>query len=454
MEKSIIQNGFKLDSLEVTDHPILGNNTFNFLDKEDDSNSIYFTVLIGSNGTGKSELLKLILHLFRGVYLIGGNRFRVNYFFALKFWNSGYLFEFSNNRDIKFVDITNKKSKYPSPNFYLNNKTIEREEFINAFPSSIIANSLMLTDKFIAPRNGREQADFPIYKYLGVRNRPQQASTRSYVRKTVEFIVEQLNSEVFKEGITNLSKFLGFNGSVEVRYSTIYTKKFYTGNLKKEELEDYFYKIDEQYKNSTITPPFKLNYFKSITKEDGELDRLVFFINTLFKTDRLIPVYRSTKKELSYRVDNNLEHSLLKEEYEHLDKLRKLGLVNPPSVNFIHNDKPLGIQQTSSGEFHFFSTMVGLMATVKPGSLILIDEPEISLHPNWQMKYLAFIRKLFNDPKYNTCHIIIATHSHFLISDLQGASSKIIGLKKTNTKILKYNNIKPIDQKRNHTITH
>ena len=79
--------------------------------------------------------------------------------------------------------------------------------------------------------------------------------------------------------------------------------------------------------------------------------------------------------------------------------------------------------------------MVGLMATVNPGSLVFIDEPEISLHPNWQMKYLSFIRELFSDPEYNTCHIIIATHSHFLISDLKGTSARIIGLRKNKNKI-------------------
>jgi hypothetical protein len=94
------------------------------------------------------------------------------------------------------------------------------------------------------------------------------------------------------------------------------------------------------------------------------------------------------------------------------------------------------LQESSSGEYHFFSSIVGLMATVKPtNSLVLIDEPEISLHPNWQMKYLTFLRELFSHPEYSTCHILVATHSHFLISDLKGDSSKIIGLKRTGREI-------------------
>ena len=48
---------------------------------------------------------------------------------------------------------------------------------------------------------------------------------------------------------------------------------------------------------------------------------------------------------------------------------------------------------------------------------------------------MEFVRQLFSSPIYNTCHIVIATHSHFLISDLKGDSAKIIGLKKEDNQI-------------------
>ena len=83
--KSIIHNGFKLKSLDIKGHPILGDNTFNFIDENDSSESIYFTVLIGSNGTGKSELFRCLLELFRGVYQMRDRSFSVQYFFTLEF---------------------------------------------------------------------------------------------------------------------------------------------------------------------------------------------------------------------------------------------------------------------------------------------------------------------------------------------------------------------------------
>ncbi len=61
-------------------------------------------------------------------------------------------------------------------------------------------------------------------------------------------------------------------------------------------------------------------------------------------------------------------------------------------------------------------------------SLILIDEPENSLHPNWQMKYISFLKSIFKS--FRSCHFVIASHSHLMVSDLANESSSIIGLKK------------------------
>ena len=118
-----------------------------------------------------------------------------------------------------------------------------------------------------------------------------------------------------------------------------------------------------------------------------------------------------------------------------LEQLRQLGIITPPEILLKRGDN-FPLQESSSGEYQFFASIVGLIATIKPtNSLVLIDEPEISLHPNWQMKYFSFIRELFSHPEYSTCHILVATHSHFLISDLKGDSSNIIGLKREGNEI-------------------
>jgi hypothetical protein len=70
----------------------------------------------------------------------------------------------------------------------------------------------------------------------------------------------------------------------------------------------------------------------------------------------------------------------------------------------------------SSGEFAMLSTVLSISAAANdPHTLVLLDEPELSLHPNWQM---TLIDNLDRALKNQVCHLLIATHSHMLVSDL------------------------------------
>jgi predicted ATP-dependent endonuclease of OLD family len=432
--------GFKILDIELIEHDILGTNKFNFVDLTDSPESIYFSVLIGPNGTGKSELLYVILALFRSICNLENDKspqyisgyYRINYF------SNGSVYTFTNytkNKNDNVIEsITEDIINKVRPFLLKNGIKAPFKDAITTLPGAIVANSIMLTDKYFVLRNEEEEKLFPMYKYLGVRNRPQQASTRSYVRKTVEFVVEQIDSTVFKDGLNSITKFLGLSNSLNIIFYTIYTTRFYKGNLQQEDLDNYFSEIEEKYKFSETIAPFKVNRYNTLKKQDGLIEELCIFVNKLYINDKLGHINKSSKKKIIYNIIDNQSHSELKNDYFFLDILRQLGFLSNPEITLKREDD-IHLQDSSSGEFHFFSTMVGLMATVVPNSLILIDEPEISLHPNWQMQYLNFTRKLFSSDKYKTCQIIIATHSHFLISDLQGSSSKIIGMKRNKGKL-------------------
>jgi hypothetical protein len=62
--------GFKLISLEVHNYKILGTNIFNFIQEDDKNYFIYTTILIGANVTDKSEIMKLIINIFRNLSLL------------------------------------------------------------------------------------------------------------------------------------------------------------------------------------------------------------------------------------------------------------------------------------------------------------------------------------------------------------------------------------------------
>ncbi|MFM8332505.1 MAG: AAA family ATPase [Candidatus Methylumidiphilus sp.] len=76
--------------------------------------------------------------------------------------------------------------------------------------------------------------------------------------------------------------------------------------------------------------------------------------------------------------------------------------------------KPLALGDLSSGEQQEVVLFYELLFKVKPGTLVLIDEPEISLHVAWQKQFLDDLFKIIKLQKIN---VIIATHSPQIIND-------------------------------------
>ena len=102
-------------------------------------------------------------------------------------------------------------------------------------------------------------------------------------------------------------------------------------------------------------------------------------------------------------------------------------------IIFEENGIEMPISQLSSGEKQIVFRGSFLLKDKESamGALILIDEPEISLHPNWQLKILSFLKKLFtNTDGKQTSQIILTTHSPFIIHNVNRKDDKVIILQK------------------------
>lgn len=84
------------------------------------------------------------------------------------------------------------------------------------------------------------------------------------------------------------------------------------------------------------------------------------------------------------------------------------------------------LSQASSGELSLLFTMSSIAGEIENGSLILIDEPELSLHPEWQLNLLSLLTDIFSN--YKSCHFIIATHSPNIISSIPDNNAYIVSL--------------------------
>lgn len=77
-------------------------------------------------------------------------------------------------------------------------------------------------------------------------------------------------------------------------------------------------------------------------------------------------------------------------------------------------DQLIPLDALSSGEQHEFVLHYDLLFRVRPNTVVLIDEPELSLHVAWQKKFLPDLLDIVNLSGFDA---IVATHSPFIIGE-------------------------------------
>lgn len=83
--------------------------------------------------------------------------------------------------------------------------------------------------------------------------------------------------------------------------------------------------------------------------------------------------------------------------------------------------KEFDITGLSSGEKQLFLRALSLKFLEVNNSIILIDEPEISLHPQWQQKIIHVYESIGENNQ-----LIIATHSPHIIGDIEAKQLRVI----------------------------
>lgn len=100
-------------------------------------------------------------------------------------------------------------------------------------------------------------------------------------------------------------------------------------------------------------------------------------------------------------------------------------------IIFRKNGAELPIEQLSSGEKQIVYRGCFLLKDVNAlkGAFVLIDEPEISLHPIWQQKILDYYKDIFTSENgVQTSQLFVATHSPFIIHNDKRNNDKVIVL--------------------------
>lgn len=216
-----------------------------------------------------------------------------------------------------------------------------------------------------------------------------------------------------------------------------------TLKIKDEQIETYF----QNDKLVEIGSYFSLN-FKPIYIDDP------FIIDTINQTDfrrfrrdseidrthRQVILSQYSKKE----SENPIDKIIIKEDIQIIyDKIEKILDENNTGIMYSYNrgvddKKVLSIDNLSSGmkTFYLLKKLIE-NGTIEPNSPVILDEPEVHLHPEWQLVLAEIIVLL---QKYMNLNFLINSHSPYFVRAIEVYSLKYAIDSKTKYYLAKIQN--------------
>lgn len=408
---------FRLLSLYIHHHHVLGNIKLDFCKNNDENaypEDIYTTVVIGANGIGKSYLMRAIADIFsylnmlsRGVEI---TKSPVGFNFRIRYRIGAAEYEFSNFGD--YNHIGGARRQYTHVYYKRKGEDVRVGQMVS--PARIIASTMTVTDKFSTVNNGN-------YIYKGIRNEnsPSTTGTRTMIRKTVSGLLHSLDvKEGFRQELGDLLEQMGLRPRLDVSYTLRYKQVFLDPEMTSEKLCLIFDNQGDYFKNRK-SPLWGTANFQKLRANVGKLERTAQFLRKLAEDNVHVK-----NVQLNYSVLEDPQR--INQDRDAIEALSSIDLLSFPSLRIYKRDTNFVFDQSSSGETHMICQLIGIMSDIEHESIILIDEPENSAHPSWQVNYIEWLKKIFKH--YSDCHFVIATHSHFLLTDLEPEESDIIGL--------------------------
>lgn len=91
-------------------------------------------------------------------------------------------------------------------------------------------------------------------------------------------------------------------------------------------------------------------------------------------------------------------------------------------VTGVRSKASFSIFELSSGEYHLLTTVLGIGFSLEKSSVLLIDEPENNLHPQWQRSLMSLVFDICENAMSHG-HLIVSTHSPLIVgSAVQGST--------------------------------
>ena len=141
---------------------------------------------------------------------------------------------------------------------------------------------------------------------------------------------------------------------------------------------------------------------------------------------------KESNQKLANEINGIFEDIELKTKFKGISKDIKREIIFENKLN-----DAIKLDELSTGEQQLFIRALSLKMMDIKDKIILIDEPEISLHPNWQNHILKIYQ---NIAKNGNNQLIIATHSPQIVASTPNESLRVMVKDSNNIKVKSYDN--------------
>lgn len=394
--------------------------------------NINITAIVGENGSGKTSLIDFI-HTSINV------KNKKKFLFLFSDNNQKY---YISNLNLSKINVTllnqfnfNKYDFTIPKNIIINTKSYDMNSTLKFFISIFdkVEKNLFFNPNSILINENQEKKIKIISELL--ENIKEKENLEEELSKiniyTLDVINKFFNNE---EYIDFLCDKYEYTGDIDEFYDenerktlrkTLKANKFYKDFL--HYLLNLLIALNNNLLQKPINPFTKYIQNKAVSylfRNIQKVNSIVDFLHELSESEFISPIDFDEEEELGKNKTFGEDCSDYLDVEKYFDKKIELSKIKIHKVqkfkellsfNFF-DDKDVSFNDFSEGEKNLFlSTLEIYFQFLKENKIILLDEIELFLHPQWQKQYINNLLKLF---EFNNVHFIFVTHSPFILSDL------------------------------------
>jgi len=372
------------------------------------------TVIAGENSTGKSTIGKLLFSLIKSTSRYNEDLEESKEDKILHLVQQNY---FALRKEIDFSVDKKYQQLFSSYSFsrdirkYGEDAINERINFIKDTSLSNIEKNLLEMKKILLKDSDIEEAQKSGFKKALISEFNGRISTKNNLNELTSIKINEGKNKILDIELLNdkIEKFnfideLSFSDATFIESPIVLQLSEIIKNSK-----TYFEESDPDNRMQRMMRPNIPLHIKDL---DNKL-KIATYEDNLFDIEDL------------FGVDSNIENIL-----------SNLSSIMDGRFEYVGKEKDFKYISQDGNHFNSLNTATGIKAfgiiqmlikseIINQNSLLILDEPEVHLHPKWQLKYAELIVELVN----NNVSVLVTSHSPYMIEALQRYS----GLSKINS---------------------